>query len=81
MIPSQTYAAAGVNIAAARRAKDLMAAAVRTTYGPEVLAGHGAFGGLYDAAGLKALASPVALTARTRPPAVTTRPSWQAVPA
>jgi phosphoribosylformylglycinamidine cyclo-ligase len=59
MTPSQTYAAAGVNIAAARQAKDLMAAAVRSTYGPEVLAGHGAFGGLYDAAGLKAMTSPV----------------------
>jgi hypothetical protein len=59
MTHSQTYAAAGVDIAAARQAKDLMAAAVRSTYGPEVLAGHGAFGGLYDAAGLRAMASPV----------------------
>jgi phosphoribosylformylglycinamidine cyclo-ligase len=36
-----------------------MAAAVKATYGPEVLAGIGAFGGLYDAAALKALANPV----------------------
>ena len=59
MTQSQTYARAGVNIAAARQAKELMAAAVRSTYGPEVLAGHGAFGGLYAAAGLAAMESPV----------------------
>jgi phosphoribosylformylglycinamidine cyclo-ligase len=53
------YAAAGVNIDAGNRAVDLMRSAVQSTYGPEVLAGIGAFGGLFDAAGLKALPAPV----------------------
>ncbi|MBO9314939.1 MAG: phosphoribosylformylglycinamidine cyclo-ligase [Chloroflexus sp.] len=44
------YSAAGVDIAAATRAKELMAAAVRSTHGPAVLAGMGAFGGCFDAA-------------------------------
>ncbi|NTU84308.1 MAG: phosphoribosylformylglycinamidine cyclo-ligase, partial [Chloroflexales bacterium] len=47
---SNTYTAAGVDIAAANRAKELMGAAVRSTHGPEVLAGMGAFGGCFDAA-------------------------------
>jgi phosphoribosylaminoimidazole synthetase len=53
------YAASGVDIDAGNRAVALMAAAVRTTYGPEVLGGIGAFGGLYDASGLKSLTRPV----------------------
>lgn len=53
------YAQAGVDIAAGNRAVDLMRAAVRSTYGPEVLAGIGAFGGLYNAAALKAMEAPV----------------------
>ncbi|MCX6049321.1 MAG: phosphoribosylformylglycinamidine cyclo-ligase [Chloroflexi bacterium] len=53
------YAQAGVNIAAGQKAVDLMASAVRATYGPEVLAGIGSFGGLYDATKLKNLAAPV----------------------
>jgi phosphoribosylformylglycinamidine cyclo-ligase len=44
-----SYSAAGVDIAAATRAKDLMASAVRSTHGPAVLAGMGAFGGCFDA--------------------------------
>jgi phosphoribosylformylglycinamidine cyclo-ligase len=36
-----------------------MKAAVQSTYGPAVLAGIGAFGGLFDAAALKELESPV----------------------
>ncbi len=44
------YSAAGVDIAAATRAKELMAAAVRSTHGPAVLAGMGSFGGCFDAA-------------------------------
>ena len=59
MTNTNTYAAAGVNIAAGQRAVDLMSSAVRATYGPEVLAGIGAFGGLFDAAKLKAFESPV----------------------
>ncbi|PDW00155.1 phosphoribosylformylglycinamidine cyclo-ligase [Candidatus Viridilinea mediisalina] len=45
---TNAYAAAGVDIAAATRAKELMAAAVRATHGPAVLAGMGAFGGCFD---------------------------------
>ncbi len=54
-----TYASAGVSIEAGNRAVALMRDAVRSTYGPEVLAGIGAFGGLFDARALKAMDSPV----------------------
>lgn len=53
------YAAAGVNIQAGNRAVALMTDAVRSTYGPQVLAGIGAFGGLFDAGALKAMREPV----------------------
>ncbi len=43
-----TYQESGVDIAAATRATELMAAAVRATHGPAVLAGMGAFGGCFD---------------------------------
>ena len=57
---TDAYAAAGVDIAAATRAKELMAAAVRSTHGPAVLAGMGAFGGCFDAAqALAGLQAPV----------------------
>jgi phosphoribosylformylglycinamidine cyclo-ligase len=56
---SHRYAQAGVDITAAQQATELMKTAVRATYGPEVLAGIGAFGGLYDAAALKEMAAPV----------------------
>ena len=46
---TDAYAASGVDITAATRAKELMAAAVRATHGPAVLAGMGAFGGCFDA--------------------------------
>ncbi|HBY98978.1 MAG: phosphoribosylformylglycinamidine cyclo-ligase [Ardenticatenaceae bacterium] len=59
MTHASQYSRAGVNIAAGQRAVELMGAAVRATYGPEVLAGLGAFGGLYDASGLRAMAAPV----------------------
>lgn len=39
------YKSAGVDIDTANRAKQMMAAAVRATHGPAVLAGMGAFGG------------------------------------
>ncbi len=48
-----TYRSAGVDIDAGERAVELMKAAVQSTYGPEVLAGIGAFGGLYDAVALR----------------------------
>jgi phosphoribosylformylglycinamidine cyclo-ligase len=55
-----SYSAAGVDIAAATRAKELMAEAVRSTHGPAVLAGMGAFGGCFDAGqALAGLAAPV----------------------
>jgi phosphoribosylformylglycinamidine cyclo-ligase len=53
------YSRAGVNIAAGQRATEMMAEAVRSTYGPEVLAGLGAFGGLYDASRLRDMQAPV----------------------
>ena len=54
-----TYQAAGVDIAAGARAVELMRDAVRATYGPEVLLGIGAFGGLFDVAALQAMDAPV----------------------
>ncbi len=56
---SSAYADAGVDIQAGSRAVELMSQAVKATYGPEVLLGIGAFGGLYDATSLKAMAAPV----------------------
>ena len=53
------YAASGVNIEAGNRAVELMGAAVRSTYGVEVLAGLGAFGGQFDASALKGMQAPV----------------------
>jgi phosphoribosylaminoimidazole synthetase len=57
--PPSAYAASGVSIDAGNRAVELMRDAVKSTYGPEVLAGLGAFGGLFDASALKAMAAPV----------------------
>ena len=53
------YRDAGVDLAAGARAIELMKAAVEATHGPEVLAGVGAFGGLFDASRLAALDAPV----------------------
>jgi len=54
-----SYARAGVDIAAGNRAVELMRKSVRSTYGPEVLLGIGAFGGLYDARRLRSMQHPV----------------------
>src|SRR5438128_12329257 len=54
-----TYASAGVNIDAGNRAVDLMRDDVRSTYDARVLAGIGAFGGLFDATALKQMRQPV----------------------
>jgi phosphoribosylamine--glycine ligase/phosphoribosylformylglycinamidine cyclo-ligase len=54
-----SYADSGVDIDAGNRAVKLMSAAVRSTYTPAVLAGIGAFGGLFDAAALRTLHRPV----------------------
>lgn len=58
-VPPGAYAASGVNIDAGNQAVALMAEAVRSTYGPEVLGGLGSFGGLYDASALRQMANPV----------------------
>ena len=54
-----TYRDAGVDIEAGNRSVQLMKRAVQSTYGKEVLAGIGAFGGLYDGAVLKGMSAPV----------------------
>ena len=59
MAQNDTYTAAGVNIAAGIHATELMSAAVRSTYTEQVLAGIGAFGGLFDASLLKDMLAPV----------------------
>ena len=48
-----------MDIDAGNKAVELMGGAVRATYGPEVLMGIGAFGGLYDAGRLKGMRAPV----------------------
>ncbi len=57
--PESAYASAGVSIDAGNRAVALMSAAVKSTYSPEVLAGIGAFGGLFDASVLQRMEQPV----------------------
>ncbi len=54
-----TYAQSGVSIDAGNRAVALMTGEVRSTYTPSVLAGIGAFGGLFDASQLKTFIRPV----------------------
>src|SRR5258708_167704 len=61
---STTYAASGVDIAAAASAKELMKEAVRATQGPEVLAGMGAFAGIFNPGDLQQMRQP-ALVAST----------------
>lgn len=53
------YAAAGVDIHAGNQTINMITAAVKSTYGPEVLAGIGAFGGMYDASKLKNMDKPI----------------------
>ncbi|MBU2535638.1 MAG: phosphoribosylformylglycinamidine cyclo-ligase [Chloroflexi bacterium] len=48
-----TYAAAGVNIDIAAKAKELIGKQARTTHRPEVLGGVGFFGGLFEFKGYK----------------------------
>jgi phosphoribosylformylglycinamidine cyclo-ligase len=57
--PGGTYAGAGVNIAAADRAIDLMRSAVARAARPEVVGGIGGFAGLFDASALKAYDRPL----------------------
>ena len=56
---SVSYREAGVDLEAGTRAVELMKDAVRATYGPEVLLGIGAFGGLFDVSALKGMDRPV----------------------
>ncbi len=57
-----SYATAGVDIAAAERAVDLMRAAVARTARPEVVGGIGGFAGLFDASKLAAYRRPLLAT-------------------
>jgi phosphoribosylamine--glycine ligase/phosphoribosylformylglycinamidine cyclo-ligase len=75
---SSVYAASGVNIDAGSRAVELMKQAVSTTYKAEVLAGIGAFGGMYSAKALKSMKSPV-LVASTDGVGTKTRLAAQAL--
>jgi phosphoribosylformylglycinamidine cyclo-ligase len=49
---ADAYAAAGVNLVAAEKAKLRMRAAIRSTHGPHVLGAEGGFGGLFALSGL-----------------------------
>ncbi len=61
---SLSYAASGVNLAASDEAKRLMKDAVRATQGHDVLAGMGAFAGIFNAQRVKQMQQP-ALVAST----------------
>ncbi len=56
---NNTYVQAGVDIQAVQQATNLIKETVQATYTPQVLAGLGAFGGLYDAASFKTMTAPV----------------------
>ncbi len=58
-VSQSAYARSGVDIDAGNSAVELMKAAVQSTYGEEVIAGIGAFGGQFDASRLKSMRSPV----------------------
>lgn len=57
--PQSEYARAGVDIDAGQKAVELMTAAIKATYTPEVLSDTGSFGGLFAASALKNMAAPV----------------------
>ena len=57
--PLSAYTSAGVNITAGNRAIELMRDAVRSTYDARVVAGIGAFGGMFDASALREMRAPV----------------------
>jgi phosphoribosylformylglycinamidine cyclo-ligase len=59
MTISNAYAQAGVDIDAGHKATELMKTAVQATYTPEVLAGLGAFGGLYDLRHVQQMRDPI----------------------
>ena len=59
MTKPHTYAAAGVNLTSGEETVARIRSAVERTYTPDVLAGLGAFGGLFDAASLQGMRHPV----------------------
>ena len=56
---TDAYAKSGVNISEATRAVDLIRAAVKSTHDARVIAGVGAFGGIFDVSGLRDMNAPV----------------------
>ncbi|MDT7948212.1 MAG: phosphoribosylformylglycinamidine cyclo-ligase, partial [Thermoflexus sp.] len=58
-MPAEAYAQAGVRLDVARDIRRRIADAVRSTYGSEVIAGIGAFAGLYRAEALRGMEEPV----------------------
>ena len=59
MTKPHTYAAAGVNLTSGEETVARIRSAVERTYTPDVLAGLGAFGGLFNAASLQGMRHPV----------------------
>src|SRR5699024_467417 len=57
-----TYASAGGDVEAGERAVELMRAHSQATHTPPVVGGFGGFAGMYDAAELKRLPSPLLAT-------------------
>jgi phosphoribosylformylglycinamidine synthase I len=57
-LPLSSYAASGVNLAAADRAKALMKKPVQASHGPQVLVGMGAFAGVFDASRIQHMRKP-----------------------
>ncbi len=56
---TDAYAKSGVNISEATRAVDMMKAAVGSTHDARVIAGVGAFGGIFDVSSLRGMNAPV----------------------
>jgi phosphoribosylformylglycinamidine cyclo-ligase len=59
MNEESAYKSAGVDLQAGQQATALMSAAVKATYGPQVLSDVGAFGGLFAVTELKEMDAPV----------------------
>ena len=60
---SQTYARAGVDVAAGDRAVELLKERLNSSFGGSVIGGLGGFAALYDATSLKQMRSPLLVTA------------------
>lgn len=59
MTQPSAYAQAGVDLTAGNRATKLIAAAVKSTFGPDVLSDVGSFGGLFSARRVQQMTDPV----------------------